>query len=158
MRRPTLLACLLLVGCGGSKQQPAKAGPTLDAEADAEIKCIEVAKMPRHAAKDAPARIDVAHIVIRYAGLRDAGNVTRTRGEACLRAEEVRKKLLGGADWDDMYQQYSDSKDSTQGAFTGVTQDALEDDFGNAAFALKVNDLSHVVETQHGFHVIWRSK
>ncbi|HEY5957892.1 MAG TPA: peptidylprolyl isomerase [Polyangiaceae bacterium] len=157
MRRLFVLVCGLFIGCGGSKQ-PAKEGQHLDAEATAEIKCIEVAKTPRHAASDAPARIDVAHIVIRYAGLRDAGDVTRTRGEACLRAEAVRKKLLGGADWDEMYEQYSDSKDSTKGSFNGVTQDALEDDFANAAFALKVNDLSHVVETPHGFHVIWRSK
>jgi hypothetical protein len=157
MRGKILLSCLLVVACGGSKPS-AKEEPRLSDEAIAEIKCIEIAKTPRQAAKDAPARIDVAHIVIRHAGVRDAGSVTRTRGEACLRAELVRKKLLGGADWDETYEKYSDSKDATKGTFRGISQDGLEDDFASAAFALKVDELSHVVETQHGFHVIWRSK
>jgi peptidyl-prolyl cis-trans isomerase NIMA-interacting 1 len=148
---------LTLVACGGAAPQT-KHEVRLDSEEVAEIKCVEVAKTPRRARADAPARIDVAHIVIRHVGIRDAGSITRTRGEACLRAEEVRKKLLAGADWDEMYQTYSDSKDATKGAFSGVTQDALDDDFGNAAFALNVDELSHVVETKHGFHVIWRSK
>lgn len=157
MRGKLLVASLVLVACGGSKPST-KGEPKLDDEAMAEIKCIEVAKVPRQAAKDAPARIDVSHIVIRHAGVRDAGKVTRTRGEACLRAEHVRKRLLGGADWDETFEDYSDSKDSTKGAFNSVAQGDLEDDFANAAFALKVDELSHVVETQHGFHVIWRSK
>lgn len=157
MRGKILIVTLLVVACGGGKKH-AKHGSKLDDEGMAEVKCIEVAKTPRQAANDAPIRIDVAHIVIRHAGLRDAGKITRTRGEACLRAEEVREKLLSGEDWDEMFEEYSDSKDATKGTFTGVTQDALEDDFANAAFALKVNDLSHVIETEHGFHVIWRSK
>ena len=158
MMRGTILAMgLLLSACGGSKQ-PAKREVNLDAEALAEIKCIEVAKTPRQAASNAPARIDVAHIVVRHVGVRDAGSITRSRGEACLRAEEARKKLLGGGDWDQIYGVYSDSKDSTKGSFDGVSPSDLEDDFANAAFALKVDELSHVVETQHGFHVIWRSR
>lgn len=157
MRAAILVPILMLVGCGGNKQ-PAKSEPHYSAEEKAEIACIETAKVPRQAASDAPARIDAAHIVIKHAGVRDAGSISRSRGEACLRAEEARKKLLGGADWDEVWEQYSDSKDATKGTFSGITQEALEDDFGNAAFALRVNDLSQVVETQHGFHVIWRSK
>lgn len=157
MRSMTLLATLLVLACGGSKQ-PAKDETKLSDQDMAEIKCIDVAKTPRQSARDAPARIDVAHIVIRHAGVRDAGKVTRSRGEACLRAEHVRKKLLGGADWDAMYEAYSDSKDATKGTFSNISQEGLEDAFANAAFGLKVDELSHVVETQHGFHVIWRSR
>lgn len=157
MRVTLPLAMLTLVACGASKK-PAKEEPRYSSEEMAEIQCIEIAKTKRQPAPDAPARIDVAHIVVKYAGVRDAGEVTRSRGEACLRAEELRKKLLGGADWDESWQSYSDSKDATKGRFFGITQEGLQDEFGDAAFALKVDDLSHVVETQHGFHVIWRSK
>jgi foldase protein PrsA len=156
MRGNILLVSLLLVACGSSKP-PAKE-PHYSDEDMAEIKCIEVAKIPRQAASDAPARISVSHIVIRHAGVRDAGQITRSRGEACLRAELVRKKLLGGTDWDDVFEKFSDSKDSTKGTFSNISQSDLEDDFASAAFALKVDELSHVVETTHGFHVIWRSK
>jgi parvulin-like peptidyl-prolyl isomerase len=119
---------------------------------------LDLAKPPKSIAPDAPARIDVAHIVVRYAGLRDADAITRTREEACLRATEVRDKLLKGGDWDALYDEYSDTKDATKGAFKSVTQENLEDAFGNMAFSLKVDQLSQVVETDKGFHVIWRMK
>lgn len=156
MRGMFLLAALVLVACGGSKK-PAKDEKHLDFDAKEEVECLETAKMKRHPPENAPARIDVSHIVIRHVGVRDAGDVTRTRGEACVRAEQVRRKLLGGADWDETFDKYSDSKDSTQGRFNNVSTADLEDDFAAAAFELKVNELSHVVETKHGFHVIWRS-
>jgi peptidyl-prolyl cis-trans isomerase NIMA-interacting 1 len=158
MRGKSLLACaLLLVACGGSKK-PAKGESKLDFDAKEEVDCIETAKKKRHPPDNAPSRIDIAHIVVRHVGLRDAGTVTRSRGEACVRAEQARRKLLGGADWDQTFETYSDSKDSTKGTFDNVSMADLEDDFANAAFELRVNELSHVIETEHGFHVIWRSR
>lgn len=157
MRGKFLLASLILVACGGSKQS-ANAGSKVDFDAKQESDCIETAKKKRHPPDNAPARIDIAHIVVRHVGLRDPGKATRSRGEACVRAEQARRKLLGGGDWDETFEQYSDSKDSTKGAFDNVSPADLEDDFANAAFELKVNELSHVIETQHGFHVIWRSR
>jgi len=145
-----------LFGCGGSTK-PTKPGARLDFDAKEEVECLETAKLKRHPPDNAPARIDVAHIVVRYVGLRDAGEVTRTRGEACVRAEQARRRLLGGADWNETFDKFSDSKDSTKGEFNGVSSADLEDDFAAAAFELKVNELSHVIETPHGFHVIWRS-
>ncbi len=45
-----------------------------------------------------------------------------------------------------------------KGEFRTIGLDGLEKDFGNAAFSLKVDELSQVVETENGFHVIWRMK
>ncbi|MGC4069174.1 MAG: peptidylprolyl isomerase [Polyangiaceae bacterium] len=112
--------------------------------------------MPRSVLPNAPAKMDVSHIVVKYAGLPRADSITRTREEACLRAQEARDKLLSGGDWDEVYAAYSDSKDAMKGAFRQITQDAVEPVFGKAAFSLKVDELSQVVETENGFHVIWR--
>ncbi len=159
MRRMISVTMLLALGCGGNQKSVRDAGDEPDAAHETPgTRCVRVAQTARQPLADAPIRMDLSHILVRHAGVRDAGEVTRTREEACLRATEARKKLLSGADWEDVYAGYSDSKDSTGGEFFGVTQSSLEEKFGNAAFSLKVDELSHVVETKNGFHVIWRMK
>ncbi len=163
MRHTTgLILALLLVACGAKHQgdRDAKSGRDRKEhrEDSAGTQCIEEANVPRVPSTEAPERIDVAHIVVRHAGLRDAGDVYRTREEACLRAREARQKLLGGADWDTVFKEYSDAKGATQGVLYDVTQGSLEPAFAGAAFSLAVDELSYVVETKRGFHVIWRKK
>lgn len=157
MGRRYLLTVFVLMACGGSQKSTEEPTQASDAT-DPGTRCVEVAQVKRQPPPDAPIRMDLAHIVIRHAGVRNAGEITRTREEACLRAEEVRKQLLAGADWEEIYQKYSDSKDATQGTFSNTTQSSLEDKFGAAAFSLQVDELSHVVETPNGFHVIWRKQ
>jgi peptidyl-prolyl cis-trans isomerase NIMA-interacting 1 len=144
--------------CGGSK------APAKDAEREAAIasepgiRCIDDAKVRLTPPTDAPERMDLAHILVRHAGVRDAKGATRTREEACLRANEARDKLLAGGDWDAIFADYSDAQGATKGVLYDVTQGSLDSTFAGAAFSLKVDELSHVVETPRGFHVIWRKK
>lgn len=157
MKRVLSLVVTWVIGCGGIAA-PSKAGPANQAALEPGLACLDQANLSRTAPSDAPARVDLAHIVVRYAGLRGTENITRTREEACLRAEEVRKKLLAGGDWDELRGSYSDTKDATNGEFHGVAQDDLEKRFAAAGFSLKVDELSQVIETENGFHVIWRMK
>lgn len=147
---------LVMVGCGGGHKKAESSGS--DIENSPGIKCIEDAKAERTPPTTAPERMDLAHILVKHAGVRDSKGVTRTREEACLRAMDARKKLLGGGDWDDVYKQYSDSQGATQGVLYDVTQGSLEPAFAGAAFSLAVDELSYVVETPRGFHIIWRKK
>lgn len=151
--RPSAWLVLLAVGCGGSPEKPAK-----NVADNPGSQCIDQARLPRKPPPDAPQRMNVAQILVRHAGLDDAGSVTRTREEACLRANEAREKLLGGAEWDVVFDEYSDAKGATQGELFDVNQDSLEPAFADAAFSLKVDELSYVVESKRGFHVIWRKK
>jgi hypothetical protein len=153
MRHVGWIFTLLLVGCGSGAEKPAKS-----VAANPGSQCIDQARIPRKPAPDAPQLMNVAHILVRHAGLDDAGSVTRTREEACLRAMEARERLLAGSDWDSVFAEYSDAKGATQGELFDVNQDSLEPAFADAAFALKVDELSHVVESKRGFHVIWRKK
>lgn len=148
------LACLslLAVACGGA-EKPAKSVADNPGS-----RCIDQARLPRTPPPDAPQLMNVAHILVRHAGLDDARGATRTREEACLRAQEARDKLLAGGDWDSVFDEYSDAKGATRGELFDVNQSSLEPAFADAAFSLKVDELSHVVETDRGFHVIWRKK
>ncbi len=154
MRNPIGVLALFALACGGGK--PAKE-PSASKSSPA-IACIEEAETRQTPPTDAPERMDLAHIVVRHAGVRDSGDVTRTREEACLRAMEARKKLLDGVDWEEVYKEYSDAQGATGGVLYDVTQGSLEPAFAGAAFSLDVDELSYVVETKRGFHVIWRKK
>jgi hypothetical protein len=150
----------MFLGCGGSGQRKADNSELelLAGSGDPGMKCIRDAEIVRRVPPGAPERIDFAHIVVRHAGVKDAGDVTRTREEACLRAIEAREKLFGGAEWDAVYAEYSDSKGATQGAIYDATEGSLDQQFAGAAFSLQVDELSHPVETKRGFHIIWRKK
>jgi parvulin-like peptidyl-prolyl isomerase len=53
---------------------------------------------------------------------------------------------------------YSDAGEATGGSLGTVGKDELEPTFAGAAFSLGVGELSHVVETERGFHVIVRTE
>jgi NIMA-interacting peptidyl-prolyl cis-trans isomerase 1 len=162
MQRVIGIAALVFVGCGGAQKKDAADGSDLELlvrnPKDPGMQCLMDAEVVRQPPTDAPERIDLAHIVVRHAGVNDAGDVTRTREEACLRANEAREKLFAGGDWDTVYAEYSDAKSATQGVLYDVTQGSLEQRFAGAAFSLQVDELSYPVETKRGFHIIWRKK
>lgn len=162
MRRVICIGTLVFVGCGGAQKKDSADSSDLELlvrnPKDPGMQCLLDAEIVRQAPADAPERIDLAHIVVRHAGVKDAGDVTRTREEACLRAIEAREKLFAGGDWETVYAEYSDSKGATQGVLYDVTQGSLDQQFAGAAFSLQVDELSFPVETKRGFHIIWRKK
>ena len=147
------------MACGGS---------TAPAEAPEEAKseqalsegeqCLEDAAAEREPKAGAPEQIGVSHILVRHADLERPQGATRTREEACLRALEALKKLQGGADWDAVVQEYSDAAGATAGALGTVARDELDPSFADAAFTLDSEQLSYVVESPRGFHIILRTE
>ncbi len=153
-----MVTLLLTLGaCGGGSKRTREAHAD-NVAASPGIRCIEEAKTVLQPPTDAPERIDVAHILVRHAGVRNAQGSTRTKEEACLRAMEAREKLLAGGEWDSVGKEFSDSLGASGGVFYDVTQGSLEPAFAGAAFSLKVDELSYVVETRNGYHIIWRKK
>ena len=69
-------------------------------------------------------------------------------------AEEVLKKAKAG-DFDALMKEYNEDPGETESGYTFGKGEMVKE-FENAAFALKYNEISDIVETQYGYHIIKR--
>jgi hypothetical protein len=104
---------------------------------------------------NAPLRVEVSHILVRHSQLENSEGATRTREQACLRALEALQAVQGGLDWPEAAQRFSDARSADLGR---VSADELPRGFAETAFSLEVNQLSYVVESERGFHIILRTR
>ncbi|WP_437737643.1 peptidylprolyl isomerase [Sorangium sp. So ce1335] len=157
------LATTLATACGAPRTPPA-AAPDSAAPAEASAPnaaaCLAAATAKREARADEPQRVGVKHILVRHAGAERADGATRTREQACLRAMEARDKIRGGADFDEVVAAYSEEAGAaSRGGSLGTIERAdVLPPFADAAFELDLHQLSDVVETRYGFHVIFRTE
>jgi hypothetical protein len=105
-------------------------------------------------------RIAARHILVMYQGsMRAPPNVTRTQAEARTRAEEVlRKAREPGADFARLAGEYSDEPRAGErgGDLGEFGRGQMVGPFETAAFALQPGQVSDIVETPFGYHVILR--
>lgn len=154
-----------LAACGGGAPDAATPATASSASPGADTpagKCLATAGAKRERKADEPAKVGAKHLLVKYAGSKRAGpNVTRTREEACLRAQEAYSKLEGGASFAEVVKEYSEepgaaTREGAVGSFDRSGRMAAP--FVDATMELKVGEVSHVVETDFGFHVIYRSE
>ncbi len=108
-----------------------------------------------------PDRVAARHILIAFQGSANAPEaISRTKEEALARAQEVvRLARKDGADFGALAAEYSDGPTKDAGGYLGAFgRGRMVKAFEDAAFALGVGDVSDVVETQFGYHVISRVK
>jgi len=103
--------------------------------------------------------ITASHILVSWKGSALPGG-TRTKDEARKRIQEVVGKLQKGGDLAKLAAEYSEDRSNKDrgGDLGAFTRGRMVPPFENAAFALKVGEVSGIVETQFGFHVIKRTK
>ncbi|MRG93639.1 thioredoxin domain-containing protein [Polyangium spumosum] len=109
----------------------------------------------------AQVRLGAKHLLVMYAGsMRAPAHITRTRDEAIARAEEARKRVLGGAKFEDVVAQYSDEPGAAKrgGDLGTFPPGAMVKPFQDTVEALNVGQMSGVVETAFGFHIIVRTQ
>ncbi|SRR5664279_2998414 len=151
-----LFLAFAFLGCGGTHTKPAT--DNANSGTNSEKDCLAAAATHVEPKSDAPNHISVSHVVVRHVDLAHPDGATRSRGQACLRVLEAIRKLKDGADWAAVVKEYSDSPGPNAGSLGSVTKDDLDPSFAAAAFALDVNEISYVVESYRGFHVIMRTE
>lgn len=107
-----------------------------------------------------PEEVQASHILISYKGAdRADANISRSKEEAKAEAERIRKLIVDdGKDFAEMAKEHSDGPSSTKGGDLGKFKfEVMAKPFSEAAFALGINEISEVVETGFGFHVIKRT-
>jgi peptidyl-prolyl cis-trans isomerase NIMA-interacting 1 len=87
-------------------------------------------------------------------------NTTRSKADAKKRAQEALAKARAGADFGALAAEYSDDTGTKDrlGNVGKFTRDKVDKAFADAAFALAEGEISEVVESPFGFHIIKRNQ
>ena len=106
-------------------------------------------------------RVDKAHgrhVLIRYKGAKRADRrVRRSKAGAREIAEQLHTKLSEGADFERVARKHSEDASAERGGDIGPQgRGRLALPFEEALFALEPGELSPVVESEYGFHIIQR--
>lgn len=159
---PLLVAAAVTsLQCGGSAPSAAAPASSADAAKAAATQCLAVASVKRQKNPNEPSKIMAKHVLVMYQGAKTAKvHIVRFKDEACLRAMQARDELRNGADFAEIVKKYSDEPgaESRGGSIGTVERKDLVPAFADAAFELAPREFSDVVETEFGFHVIYRSE
>jgi peptidyl-prolyl cis-trans isomerase C len=104
-------------------------------------------------------QVHARHILIRFQGSQVAvrpGAKDLTDAEALAKAQEVRKKIQDGLDFAELAKLESDDTGSgaNGGELGSFRHGQMVPSFEEAAFALKVGEVSEPVKSQFGYHII----
>jgi peptidyl-prolyl cis-trans isomerase NIMA-interacting 1 len=110
---------------------------------------------------DEPRQVRAQHLLVMHRESRNSSPaIQRTRAEARARADEALRKVREGADFDQTVRTYSDEPGAAEraGDLGRFTRRMMVKPFSDAAFRLKVGEISDVIETEFGYHVIRRTE
>ena len=97
-----------------------------------------------------PERVHARHILLKTEGKSDA-----EKKALMAKAEDLLKQLKNGADFAELAKKNSEDGSKDQGGDLGwFTHGQMVPEFDSAAFALKPKELSGVVTSQFGYHII----
>ncbi len=101
--------------------------------------------------------IQAKHILIQTTGADGKALTDAEKAQKKALAEEIAKKAAAGEDFDALIKQYNEDPgmDSSPDGYI-FTQGEMVDEFYNGAKALKENEVSGIVESQFGYHIIKR--
>jgi peptidyl-prolyl cis-trans isomerase C len=98
-----------------------------------------------------PEQIQARHILIKVEN--DATEAQKA--EARTKIQMIRKKALGGEDFAVLAGEYSEGPSSANGGDLGhFSRGQMVKPFEDVAFSIKPGEISEVVETQFGYHII----
>lgn len=157
----SLLVGLLALGCEGGPEpdfQPDETTvePSTSAQSESEEAKPTDSPTPGAEASD---EVAARHILFQYKGsMRAKPDVTRTKEEARAEAEKILAETKKpDADFEALAREHSDGPSGPRGGDLGTFgRGRMAPPFEEAAFALEPGEVSGVVETDFGFHIIER--
>jgi hypothetical protein len=156
------IAALPVTGCTSLSTGPAWTGGGLAYSAPRRVAEEEARLEKERALRERETQtIGAKHVLVMHEGSeRKPAGITRTREEARKRAEECLAKIRAGAEFDQVVVECSDEPGAAKrGGDLGVFERrAMVPEFADAAFNLKVGEVSGVVESPFGFHIIKRTQ
>lgn len=103
-------------------------------------------------------QVSARHILIAFKGspAAQAGKPELTEEQAKAKAEDLRKKIVAGASFEELAKAESDDTGSgaNGGALGEFGRGQMVPEFEKAAFEAKVGEITPVVRTQFGYHII----
>ena len=100
---------------------------------------------------DRPDMIRARHILIRIT----QGASQEEKDSAKARATAARERVIAGEDFAAVATEVSEGPNASNGGDLGFfARDSMVPALANAAFALDIGEISYVIETQFGFHVV----
>lgn len=114
--------------------------------------------------KSGPEKVQCSHLLVKHAGSRRPSswkeeNITRSKEEATKMVQAYRDQITTGqASFAELASTESDCSSAKRGGDLGLFgRNAMQRPFEEASFALKVGELSGIVETDSGIHIIMRT-
>jgi hypothetical protein len=161
--KPALvLFASLTAGCGSLATSPGWVGGGMAVSAPERLAAEEAKDArDRRILASQPSQIGAKHLLIMHdESASKPPGLTRTRAQAQARAKEALLKVRGGAPFDEIVKQYTDEPGGVEraGDLGNFDRGTMVKPFADAAFALKVGEVSEVVETKYGFHIIRRTE
>ena len=98
-----------------------------------------------------PGQIRASHILIKLEPEADEAK----KSEAKKKINDIHKKAAAGEDFGELAKKYSEGPSNVKGGDLGLFgQGQMVKPFEDAAMALKIGEISNVVETRFGYHII----
>lgn len=102
-------------------------------------------------------QVRASHILLMYQGSARS-SATRTKDQALQQIQQIKQQIDGGADFAQLAQQHSDCPSGQQGGDLGsFGRGQMVKPFEDTTFGMAVGNVSDVVETDFGYHIIKRT-
>jgi parvulin-like peptidyl-prolyl isomerase len=116
------------------------------------------AEAPKTVQPVPPGNIRASHILISYQGA-EGTEATRSREEAQQLVVNLSAKIAAGGNFEELAQTYSDCPSAkNEGDLGFFKKGQMVKRFEDAAFALAPGQISGIVETKFGYHIIKRTQ
>ncbi len=102
-------------------------------------------------------QVRASHILLMYEGSQKS-SAARSKDDAQTQIQQLKQQIDAGADFAELAKQHSDCPSKAKGGDLGTFgRGQMVEAFEESAFGMDVGNVSDVVETPFGYHIIKRT-